>query len=221
MQAPLYFGNPKGPFFWIWQVKAMSRSGIKEYDMWMQAPLHRITISSQQMYAKLFMQCCSTDAHRCTGTYRRISLEIPNRHAYITWDVYWLRLRVGWLLSKVLILLDAPSKGYQCILGLFSALGMSRDFSAFKQKKYWFRCVKNDIKEGVIDCEIFQTVGDFPDRLATCVLLRFSSTWITIDSESNNEICVVVLCSVKINFSYSGNKLHLALLCLMNHFKVE
>lgn len=99
----------------------------------------------------------------------------------LTWGVYWLHSRVGWLLSKVLILLDMPSRGYPCILGLFSTLRMSWDFSAFKWKKWYLHVWKMTQKKV---WWIAITAGDFTDRLATCALLRFSSIWITIDSES-------------------------------------
>lgn len=64
----------------------------------------------------------------------------------LAWDVYWLRSRVGWLLSKALILLDTPSGLFRCIPGLFGALRMSGDFPAFKWKNTIIQMFKKNIK---------------------------------------------------------------------------
>lgn len=142
MQVPLYSGNhPRGVSF----------SGILKFlfDKWRR----RVGVKKKK---KTEICCCRPSftgllSHhfKCMQSYSCAAAPLVHADAQaltdalvwkyhidmLTWDMYWLQFREGWLFSKELILIDMLPRWYWCILSLFGALTMSWKCSAFKLKK--------------------------------------------------------------------------------------
>ena len=123
----------------------------------------------------------------------------------------------GWLLSKVIILLDVPSRGgNQCILGLFVGLRMFTDLSELKWKKYWFRCLENDIKGGRVDCDHSRKCSGQISNM--CMELDMDIKWFWV----NVMMSFVILHTGRITFILLRKKDYMRLwFFLMNQFKAQ
>lgn len=150
-------------YLWISEVVFFLTSEGKEWEEKKEGAAtqdyYLVTVKCMQIYSCAAAPLIHTDAQaHAHASVWKYQINI------LTWDVYWLHLRVGWLLSKVLILLDMGT--------LWDCPGMFLHSSR--------KCVKNDIK----DCLLYCNLGSRFYRFAVCVLLWFSAAWITIDSES-------------------------------------